>query len=98
MNRLLPLFLLLITSSSHAYDWPQELVNKTYAGCMKNGGTAQCECLVTRLQHKFTFEDLKLAMSNKLANQALQQAIESYNMKCLEADFKKETALLKQQR
>lgn len=86
--------MLLANNASWASEWPYSLVQKTYNGCMKSGGDAQCECLVARLQHQFTYEDIKLAMSKRIANQALQQAIRTYNMKCLEADFKLETRKL----
>lgn len=96
MKKLLLLIVLFGFSASYASDWPPSLVQKTYNGCMKNGGVSQCECLVTRLQHKFTFDDIKLTRTNRFAMQALKQAVQTYNVKCLDADFKKETAKLKQ--
>ncbi len=83
------IFLYSLTTS--ASDWPAGLVQKTYDGCLRSGGQSQCRCVVHRLQYQFTFEDVKLAMSKRIANQALQQAIKTYTMKCLEADFKRET-------
>lgn len=104
-SRLLPRFICRITVllllpgfSLLASDWPPGLVQKTYNGCMKNGGKSQCDCLITRLQYQFTFDDVKMAMTNRFAHTALQQAISTYNMKCLEADFKRETEQLTKDR
>ncbi len=97
MTRLIILIVLLMSCSAQAGDWPVGLVQKAYDGCMKSGGKMQCECLVARLQYKFTFDDMRLAMNKPIAKIALQQAIETYSMKCLEEDFKKETHMLSQQ-
>jgi len=98
MKKTLLLILMLNYSFVQASDWPAQLVQKTYDGCNKKGGASQCECLVTRLQHKFTFEDMKLTRTNPLAFEALKQAIEAYNVKCLDSEFKKETQRLKKQK
>lgn len=91
-------FILFFSGQVVSSEWPPQLVQKTHNGCMKSGGKAQCDCLVARLQYQFTFEDVRMAMSKRIANQALQQAIKTYNMKCLEEKFKKETQLLTKKR
>ena len=71
------ILILLFTTMANASDWPQELIYKAYSGCMRKGGSGQCDCLVTRLRSKFTTQ--------------------AYNVKCLNADFKKKTLLIKHQ-
>ncbi|MDX1812175.1 MAG: hypothetical protein R3240_09525 [Gammaproteobacteria bacterium] len=88
-----PVFLLLvfIASNTVASEWPKELVQKTYDGCMRKGGKVQCECLVNRLQYKFTFEDIQRTRTDRNALKQLQRAVQIYNVKCLNGSFKQET-------
>ena len=87
----LALCLLLLPVTLVAAEWPPALVNSTFQSCNQVGGESQCQCVVIRLQEKFTFEDMRLAMHNKLAKEALNQMIRTFNMKCLDDAFKKET-------
>lgn len=98
MKKGIAIAILIFTSTLNASEWPAELVQKTYQGCTKKGGAAQCECLVLRLQNKFTFEDMQLTRTSRIAFEALRQAVEAYNVKCLDADFKRETLMLKHQK
>lgn len=91
------ILILLFTTMANASDWPQELIYKAYSGCMRKGGSGQCDCLVTRLRSKFTYEDMQLTRTKKIALEALKQATQAYNVKCLNADFKKKTLLIKHQ-
>ena len=97
MKYALFIFIIVFTSLASASDWPPELIAKTYDGCIKKGGASQCDCLVTRLRTRFSFEDIILTRQRKIAFEALKQAVEMYNVKCLDADFKKETLHIKQQ-
>jgi len=78
-----------------ADEWPPALVNSTFQSCNQVGGETQCQCVVIRLQEKFTFEDMRLSMRNKLAKEALNQMVRTFNMKCLEESYKAETFAMK---
>ena len=89
--------LLLMSTSLFASDWPTGLVKSTYERCATVGGKGQCGCVVVRLQDKFTFEDMRLAMHKKIAKEALNQMIRAFNLKCLNQEFKEETLILEEE-
>ena len=61
---------------------------------MRVGGEGQCQCVVIRLQEKYTFEDMRLTATNKLAKEALRQMTRTFNVKCLEKKYKEQTLKL----
>ena len=73
MKNLLPLLLFIYSGTSFSDDWPNSLIQSTYDGCMKSGGSAQCDCLVTRLRERYDFADMRLAMRDKWAKISLKQ-------------------------
>ena len=84
-----------MSMSLHATEWPPGLAQSTFNRCDAVGGGEQCRCVVIRLQHKYTLEDMKLSMTNKLAKEALTQMIRALTVKCLGKEFKEETFAMK---
>lgn len=95
MRYLIVLAVFLFCSSPQASEWPPGLVQSTFDRCSGVGGAEQCRCVVIRLQHKFTFEDMRLAMNKEIAKEALSQMIRAYTLKCLGKTFKDETFAMK---
>jgi len=80
-----------------ANDWPPAMAQSVFDSCRKMGGDGQCQCLVIRLQQKFTFEDMSLAMRNRFAKESLKQMTRTFNMKCLDSDYKEKTLKIKKE-
>ena len=94
MRKLIVVFLFGFSLSSNAAEWPVDLVQSTFDRCITVGGTGQCQCLVVRLQEKFTFEDVLLTNTNRFAKESFRQMTRAYNVKCLQKEFKEETLRL----
>jgi len=88
------LLLSIITTSLHATVWPPDFAQSVFESCTRVGGDGQCQCVVIRLQEKYTFEDMRLSASNKLAKEALRQMTRTLNVKCLEKKYKEQTLKL----
>ncbi len=95
MRYILIFLLSTILSPAIGSEWPAGLVQSTFDRCSSVGGNEQCRCVVIRLQDKFTFEDMRLSMTNKLAKEAISQMIRAFTVKCLGKEFKDETFALK---
>lgn len=95
MRYLFVIVCLFMSLPLNATAWPPGLAQSTFNRCDTVAGTEQCRCVVIRLQHKYTFEDMELSMTNKLAKEALTQMIRAYTVKCLEKAFKEETFAMK---
>ena len=91
MRHILALSLLIMSTFSQASVWPPDFAQSVFESCMRVGGESQCQCVVIRLQEKYTFEDMRLSSTNKLANEALRQMTRTFNVKCLEKEYKEQT-------
>jgi hypothetical protein len=93
---LIPL-IFMVSIPANASDWPLDLSQSVFDRCRRVGGESQCQCVVIRLQQKFTFEDMRLTTRNKLARESLNQMLRAFNVKCLGKEYKERTLALKNQ-
>ena len=94
MKTVIALFFFICSFSLEAAEWPVGLVQSTFDRCITVGGTGQCQCLVVNLQQKFTFEDIQLTNSSRIAKESLRQMTRAFNVKCLGKAFKEKTLKL----
>lgn len=94
MRYILVFSLLILSKSLLASAWPPDFAQSVFESCTRVGGEGQCQCVVIRLQEKYTFEDMRLSSTNKLAKEALRQMTRTFNVKCLEKEYKEQTLKL----